>query len=270
MVLLVVIALIIGLAAGSFLGACVYRIPRGISLVKERSFCPHCKVRLKWRDIIPLLGPVLSAWHCRSCGERISGVYSLIEAVTALVFGVLVLDARWNGETLTALAFALTVLPVIWIDREFLVIPNGILATGAIAALMVRIFTAPPALAAHLADAGLAILSMLLVQWLGALLFRKPALGMGDVKLSGFIAFQIGLTGFFAALWLAATGALVYTLFRPGREVNLAIAQNCGGILAAGDNTIPLGSFLSLSSLVVLFAQDSIKSILETWLIWIS
>ena len=270
MLLLVVIAVLLGLAAGSFLGASVFRIPRGISLVRPRSFCPHCRAQLRWRDIIPLLGPVMSAWHCRSCGERISGVYSLIEAVTALVFVVLVLDTRWNGETFTALAFALTVLPVIWIDREFLVIPNGILATGAIALLLIRISTDPLALPAHLADAGLATLSMLLVQWLGSLLFRKPSLGMGDVKLSGLIAFQIGLMGFFAALWLSAACALVSILFRPRREVRFAFAQNSGGMVTPGDGAIPLGSFLSGASLVILLAQDSIKNMIESWLIWIS
>ena len=41
----VVVFAVFGLCFGSFLNVVVYRLPRGMSLAKPPSHCPHCKYR---------------------------------------------------------------------------------------------------------------------------------------------------------------------------------------------------------------------------------
>jgi leader peptidase (prepilin peptidase)/N-methyltransferase len=73
------IVFIIGLAVGSFLNVCIYRIPIHESVVTGPSHCPQCGTRIKWYDLVPVLSYVLLKGRCRSCKTPISIRYPIIE-----------------------------------------------------------------------------------------------------------------------------------------------------------------------------------------------
>jgi prepilin signal peptidase PulO-like enzyme (type II secretory pathway) len=76
----------VGAAIGSFLNVVVYRLPRGISLVKPGSHCPACKKPIRWYDNVPIFGWFLLRGRCRDCRARISFRYPLVEAIAAVMF----------------------------------------------------------------------------------------------------------------------------------------------------------------------------------------
>lgn len=82
---------LLGLAIGSLLNVLVSRFnpekPHEIyRLLRGRSFCPFCKEKLKWFELIPLLSFIFLKGRCRYCGKRISWRYPLVELLTALIF----------------------------------------------------------------------------------------------------------------------------------------------------------------------------------------
>ena len=84
----IVLLVVLGLVIGSFLNVCIYRLPRGESIVSPRSHCPSCKAFLRWFDNVPLLGYVILRGYCRECKSVISPVYPLVELSTAILFVV--------------------------------------------------------------------------------------------------------------------------------------------------------------------------------------
>jgi len=88
MILWLVFFIVIGACVGSFLNVVIYRVPAGLSVVNPPSHCPKCDQRLAWRDNVPVLAWLWLRGRCRYCAAPISPQYPLIEASTALLFGL--------------------------------------------------------------------------------------------------------------------------------------------------------------------------------------
>ena len=125
-----VIAAVIGAIVGSFLNACIYRLPRGISLNEpRRSFCPLCHRAIPWRDNVPVVSWLLLRGRCSSCRAKISFRYPGVELLTALLF---VLVSVRFGFPLAAVywVFVAFLLSATFIDLEHFLIPDEITLGG--------------------------------------------------------------------------------------------------------------------------------------------
>jgi prepilin signal peptidase PulO-like enzyme (type II secretory pathway) len=79
------IAGIFGLIVGSFLNVVILRYSTDKNL-GGRSHCPKCNHQLSWYELIPVVSFVVQLGKCRSCKEKISSQYFLVELMTAVVF----------------------------------------------------------------------------------------------------------------------------------------------------------------------------------------
>lgn len=87
---------IVGLMVGSFLNVCIYRIPKGESIVYPPSHCNNCGSRIKWHDLVPIFSYFILGRKCRYCGAKISVRYMIIELGTAVLFLVVYLQYGIN------------------------------------------------------------------------------------------------------------------------------------------------------------------------------
>jgi leader peptidase (prepilin peptidase)/N-methyltransferase len=125
-----------GAVVGSFLNACIHRMPRGIGLDNpRRSFCPSCKKTIPWYENLPVLSWVALRGKCSSCGARISPRYVLVEILTAALF-----VAVWYrfGLPLTPVycLFVALLIVATFIDFEHFIIPDEITWGGTVAGIV--------------------------------------------------------------------------------------------------------------------------------------
>ncbi len=130
-VLVVAISGLFGLLVGSFLNVVIYRVPRGMSVVRPPSHCPNCDTELKAADNVPLVSWLVLRGKCRYCRTPISVRYPIVELLTGLSFAAV----AWALGSLDPLPSLLIVvaasLAAVAIDLDGLPIPWSVdLAAG--------------------------------------------------------------------------------------------------------------------------------------------
>jgi leader peptidase (prepilin peptidase)/N-methyltransferase len=230
----VLLAGCLGAAIGSFLNVVIWRLPRGESVVAPRSSCPQCATPIRARDNVPVLSWALLRGRCRDCKAAISARYPVIEALTALLCVVVVVVLGPGTQAWLALALVLLLVPVTFIDLDHRVIPNVLMAIGAVSALALVAVLQPDALVEHLlAAAGAG--GFLLV----AAIAYPAGMGMGDVKLAAVLGLFLG----------TAVAPAMFVAMLAGSVVGaLIIARK--GAKEGRKTAIPFGPYLAFGALV--------------------
>lgn len=81
-----VFVFLFGICIGSFLNVCIYRLPKGESLIVNNSHCMTCGTEIKRYDLIPVISWLILRGKCRACGAKITPRYMLVESLTGLLF----------------------------------------------------------------------------------------------------------------------------------------------------------------------------------------
>jgi len=209
-------SVVLGLALGSFLNVCIYRLPRGMSVLNPRwSACPNCKQPIAFYDNVPVLSWLLLRGRCRKCKAPISPRYLLIEVLTAALF----LACSWHfGMTLATLKYwtlAFLLLGLIFTDAETKLLPDKMTLTGLGLGIVFSLFVPVNDLAAQFlpvslpvsADVSSGLLSLAdsllgaavgasFIYGAGAIYLRArgiEGMGFGDVKLMAMIGSFLGV-----------------------------------------------------------------------------
>ncbi len=227
----------LGLAIGSFLNVCIYRLPRGESVVSPASRCPSCGRGLRWFENVPVVGYLLLGGRCRTCRAPVSPMYPLVEAVTALVFVLQFWQLGWQPLLAVRWLFAAAMIVLFVIDLQHRILPNVITLPGIVIGVAASLVLDPgwrASLIGVAAGGG--------VLWVvGESYFRlrgEEGMGMGDVKMLAMIGAFLGWQPMLVTLLIASMSG---SLFGVGMMV-----------LKRGDMkyALPLGSFLAAGALI--------------------
>jgi leader peptidase (prepilin peptidase) / N-methyltransferase len=234
-----------GLIIGSFLNVVAWRLPGRMSLAMPASHCPSCETPIKPYDNIPVLSWLILRGRCRSCAERISVRYPIVEASTAALFAAVVAVHHADTAALVlGLVLVAFLVPIALIDLDHRIIPNRLTLPAAILAIVLGTVLDPGGQPERLiagAAAGL-------VLGLPALL-RPTGMGMGDAKLVGVLGLFLG----------AAVVPAFFIAFAVGTVVGIAIIMRKG--MSQGRKTpIPFGPFLALGAVVAILAGNELMS----------
>ena len=234
-----------GLVIGSFLNVCIYRLPRGQSVVWPASRCTTCGRALAWFENIPVVSYVALGGACRTCRATISPVYPAVELATCAAF--VALYARLGLTPLLAarLVFACAMIVLFVVDLRHRILPNAI-TVGGIPVGLAFSLAAPPGWAASLIGIVAGGGSLLLIAELYRLIRREEGLGMGDVKMLALIGAFLGWKLMLLTLVLSSLlGSVIGIAMIAGRKGDMKYA-------------LPFGTFLSAAALIASAAGDAI------------
>ena len=233
-------AFLFGTVFGSFLNVVIYRLPREESIVRPGSHCTFCRAPILWYDNIPILSFVILGARCRQCRVRISFRYPIVELLTGFLF---LWIWRHSTSTLQALVGAFLVsslLVVSAVDLEHQIIPDEVSLGG----LAVGILVSPIVPSLHgevlwwkslVESVTGALAGGTLIYGtgvVGSMIFRKEAMGGGDVKLMAMLGAFLGWQKVVLVYLLAPILALPMGLFlKFSRRIDV----------------IPYGPFLSVA-----------------------
>ena len=233
--------LTVGMAIGSFLNVCIYRLPRSLSLIHPRSMCPSCRTKIPFYDNVPVASYFWLRMRCRHCGAAISPRYPIVELLSGL-FAVAVFANHgfsWEGLFFYSLVAALLVITFIDIDHQ--IIPDVItypgIGIGFVTSFLLNHITYKESLMGILLGGGI----LLSVAWGYHLLTKREGMGGGDIKLLAMIGAFLGWKG---VIFTIFAGSAIGTV----AGVTLALLTGGGRRLA-----IPFGPFLSIGALLYMF-----------------
>jgi leader peptidase (prepilin peptidase)/N-methyltransferase len=229
----IVLAFLLGLAAGSFATAVAHRVPRGMPLALERSQCPGCGAPIAAYDNVPVLSWVLLRGRARCCGAPISRRYPLTELAVGAAFAATV-AVHWHDAAEIAIDFVfVTMLAAVTLtDLERRIIPNKILIAGAVLCLAIAAPTDP----GGLPERAIAAVGAGGVLFLAALAY-PGGMGLGDVKLAAVMGLFLGR---------AVAPAMLFALLAAS-IVGIALIARHGS--EARKMAIPFGPFLALGGI---------------------
>src|SRR5271165_3510757 len=134
------IAGLFGLLIGSFLNVCIYRLPRDLSVVHPRSYCPRCEHPIAWYDNIPVVSFALLRGRCRHCGATIPWRYPLVELLTGVAFAGAV---SLLGPVIAAAklcVFSAILIALVFAGLEERILPDEFTLGGIAAGLLFSVF----------------------------------------------------------------------------------------------------------------------------------
>ncbi|MCD6309733.1 MAG: prepilin peptidase [Candidatus Eremiobacteraeota bacterium] len=247
-----IIAGIFGLIVGSFLNVCIYRIPRGMSIIVPGSACPECGHPLLWWENIPLISWLILKGRCRNCKEWISPRYFLVELLSGLI--AVFLYWEYGGNLIQFLyyySFSCMLLIIFFIDLAHWIIPDSVNITGIIIGISGGFLMPvgyskfvvfhPEGGISSLAGAVAGYLFFALLAMAASFIVRQEAMGYGDVKfaalIGAFLGFTVKLfTGFILAFFLGGLFSLPFLLFKKKR----------------GREPLPFGTFMAIAGFIAM------------------
>jgi leader peptidase (prepilin peptidase)/N-methyltransferase len=270
---------LLGLMIGSFLNVVIYRLPRKCeSIAKGRSFCPNCLKQIAWYDNIPLVSYLVLLGRCRHCKGRISPRYVVVELLTGAVFTYLAyhfllvpvgegLFAETWPEFLIYGGLISAMIACSFIDLRMRIIPDEIdmpfiligpaisfiypaLHASAVTNFVWRQQVLQWPLGEHILGFFSSVFGVFVgggiiyvAGVVGKLLFKKEAMGGGDLKfmamIGGFLGWDMTLLCFLLA---CLTGAIIGVIV----------------LASSKDHYMPFGPFLALGATIVILFNDLI------------
>ncbi len=215
-------AFALGACLGSFLNVCIWRIPRGESVVTAPSHCTACGADIRWYDNLPVISYLVLRGRCRHCRTPYSCRYLVVESLTGVLFTAILLKVGMAQQVPSVIPLywwcILLAISCSWIDAKWRIIPDVLTYPAMLVGIVLHaLMPSSCGMTTALSGGLYAFFSTLLpgiflsvFALAGQKLTGRDVLGWGDVK---FVAATGALLGFPGALFVLLGGSLSGTVY---------------------------------------------------------
>jgi leader peptidase (prepilin peptidase)/N-methyltransferase len=259
--LLAVWLFVLGLCLGSFLNVVIARLPEGQSVVRPGSRCPRCGHPLPWYENVPVLSFLLLRGRCAACRAPISWRYPAVELLVGLLFLAALRQFGWTMELAMALVLILLLVPLAFIDLQHWLLPFELTLPGIAVGLLLSAAMGLERLRDAAIGAAAGFLAFWALEWVGARIFKKEALGGGDKFLLAMIGAFLTWRPLLGVIFLASLqGSIVGLLLLGvrGRAGPAAPEPTEDDDWQPGASNIPFGPWLAVAALELLFFSEAL------------
>ncbi len=242
----IILIFILSLIVGSFSNVCIYRIPRNESIIYPASHCPKCRSNISPKDNIPLLSYILIKGRCRNCKSKISIQYPIVELLTGLIYLIIYLIYGLSIQTLIYIILSSALIIIAFIDLNEQIVPDVISLPGIVIGFIISFFV--PYISFINSALGVIVGGgiILVIGLAGSVIFKKEAMGGGDVKLAAMIGAFLGwryiIISLFLGFFLGAIAGIVLILSK----------------IKSREDVVPFGPFIVLGSMITLLWGEQI------------
>lgn len=244
-----IMCFILGSVLASFYGVMACRLPLNKSIVKPRSHCDYCNHPLAFYELIPIFSYLFLKGRCSSCHQKLSKTMIITEIGLGLSFAFSYFYYGFSYNFLISL-FLFSLFDLIFLtDIKYMIILDSPLLISALGIFLLEWFFYGLSFAFSRILAGIILFFfMYFVGILGKFLFKREALGGGDIKLSFLFGLVLGLSHGLIALTLSTFLALPYATFN---------------LYSSHTNELPYGPFLISALCLVFFFYDKFSWFLD-------
>lgn len=240
---------ILGTILGSFYNVVGYRLPKGESIIFPASHCPKCNHRLTPLELIPIFSWIIQGGRCKNCHEKIAIFYPIFEAGCGLLFGLCYLSFGLTLDLIIALTFVSMIIIVVLSDIYYMIIPDEVLIVSIIALLIEMYFIkGMNATFISILHGIISFIIMFGLKKFGDTIFKREAMGGGDVKLMFIFGLVLGFPMTIVSIFL---GSFI------GLPISLILLHRKRG------EEIPFGPYLSLGAIIVYLLKISFDNIIS-------
>lgn len=232
----IIVFFMFGLLFGSFFNVVGLRVPKKISFVVDRSYCPTCKQQLRASSLIPVLSYILQGGKCKECQMPISKLYPTIELLTAILFAFSYYKIGFQLELITAILFISMLMILFVTDITYMLIPNKILLFFLPLLIIMRTITPLTPWYSALVGASVGFFLVAII-----IIVSRGGMGGGDMKLFGVIGIVLGFPNVLLAFFLST----LLGAFIGGVLLLLKIIER--------KQPIPFGPYIIVATLITYF-----------------
>ena len=246
--LLTLLIFVLGMVIGSFLNVVVLRTISGGKFYHGRSECIHCNSTINWFDNIPILSFLILKGKCRSCDRSISIQYPLVELITGAVFLFFFAQNMEPQYLVIFLILSSVLILISIIDILEKTIYQSHIYILLVLTVIFRIFVEPISNFIVLFYGPLVFGGFIAVlRWVGGKIYKREAMGIGDVKLATVLGFILNLKFAVVALYISFISASLVGLY-------LIVSKS------KSEKILPFAPFLSFGAITAYFYAQQIIS----------
>lgn len=241
-VIMIIYIFAIGTILGSFFNVCIYRIPKGESIVNPPSHCGNCNTRLKPLDLVPVFSYIFLKGQCRYCREKYSARYAVVELLTGIIFAVLYIKYDLTFELLKYIVLASFMIIIGLIDYDTTDVYFKTTASGIISGAIFIV------IGYYLGESALDYLFGALLGGgaIASIVILTKGMGWGDVEICAlggiFLGFKLTLVMlFFSFIFGSISGITLIALKKKSRK-----------------DYIPFGPYIAMAAIFAVFFGERI------------